>query len=229
MNAKPRLLIQLATAVMFMVTSVAAVAADDFPGSEPDRRILKTQQKVDELFEKGDYERAYFIYREELAPLGDKYAQYMIGYMNIVGKGVARNYIAGSAWYRLAAERGDASFSQARDEVWEQFDEELRNQSDIKYAELRLYYSDAMIIAAYVEKDLELISRHSQSSTLSNDLVDTQDQFDADPARVVEEARQRIQSRLDFLSDTIESGKPMAAAEIARIQDVEKRAQAAIR
>jgi hypothetical protein len=229
MNAQPRLMIQLAITAMFLATSVAAVAGDDFPGGEPDRRVLEAQQKVDELFEKGDYERAYFIYREELAPLGDKYAQYMIGYMNIVGKGVARNYIAGSAWYRLAAERGDASFSQARDEVWEQFDEELRNQSDIKYAELRLYYSDAMIIAAYVEKDLELISRHSQSSTLSNDLVDTQDQFDADPARVVEEARQRIQSRLDFLSDTIESGKPMAAAEIARIQDVEKRAQAAIR
>jgi TPR repeat protein len=229
MNAKPQLMIHFAITAMFLATSAAAVAGDDFPGGEPDRRVLEAQQKVDDLFEKGDYERAYFIYREELAPLGDKYAQYMLGYMNIVGKGVARDYIAGSAWYRLAAERGDASFSQARDEVWEQFDEELRNQSDIKYAELRLYYSDAMIIAAYVEKDLELISRRSQSSTLSNDLVDSQDQFDADPARVVEEARLRIQSRLDFLSDTIESGKPMAAAEIARIQDVEKRALAAIR
>jgi hypothetical protein len=229
MKVKPPLKIQLAIAAMFLATAVVAFAGDDFPGPKPDHRVLAAQQKVDELFEKGDYERAYFIYREELAPLGDKYAQYMLGYMNIVGKGVTRDYIAGSAWYRLAAERGDASFSQARDEVWEQFNEELRSQSDIKYAELHLYYSDAMIIAAYVEKDLELINRHSQSSTLSDDLVDSKNQFDADRARIVEEARLRIQSRLVFLSDTIESGEPMAVAESTRIQDVEKRAQAAIR
>ena len=229
MNAKPRLLIQLAIAVMFMVTSVAAMAADDFPGSKPDRRILKTQQKVDELFDKGDYERAYFIYREELVPLGDKYAQYMVGYMNIVGKGATRDYIAGSAWYRLAAERGHEKFSQARDEVWERFDDEQRIQSDKKYAEIRLVYSDAMIIANYIEKDLELISRRLQRSTLSNDLVNSQNQFDADRAQLVEEAQQRIQDRLTYLNDTIASGRPMAAAEIARIRDVEKRAQSVIK
>jgi TPR repeat protein len=229
MNARPRLILQLAIAAMFMVTSVAAVAADDFPGSKPDRRILKTQRKVDELFEKGDYDRAYFIYREELVPLGDKYAQYMVGYMNIVGKGVPRDYIAGSAWYRLAAERGDEKFSQARDEVWELFSDEQRIQSDKKYAEMRMDYSDAMIIANYVEKDLELISRRLQRSTLSNDLVNSQNQFDADRAQLVEEAQRRIQSRLTFLSDTIASGRPMATAEIERIREVEKRAQSAIK
>jgi hypothetical protein len=58
MNAKPRRIIQLVVATMFMVASLAVPAADNFPGSKPDRRILKTQEKVDELFEKGDYERA---------------------------------------------------------------------------------------------------------------------------------------------------------------------------
>lgn len=221
MNAQPRLLFQLAIAAMFMATSVAAVAGTDFPGGEPDRRVLEAQQKVDELFEKGDYERAYFIYRQELAPLGDKYAQYMVGYMNMVGKGVARDYIVGSAWYRLAAERGDESFSRARDEVWEQFNDELRGQSDEKYAELRLNYSDAMIIAAFVEKDLDEIGRRAQLSTLSNDLVDTQNYVDA-------ELRLRIQSRMEFLSNAMASGSPMAAAEVARIRDVQKRAQAAL-
>ena len=177
MNAQPKLIIQLAIAAMFLVTSVGSVVADDFPGSKPDRRILKTQEKVDELFEKGDYERAYFIYREELVPLGDKYAQYMVGYMNMVGKGVPRDYIAGSAWYRLAAERGDESFSRARDEVWELFKDEQRIQSDKKYAEIRMDYSDAMIIANYIEKDLELIGRRLQRTTLSNDLVNSQKQL----------------------------------------------------
>ncbi len=229
MNAQPKLIIQLAVAAMLMVASVGPVAADDFPGSKPDRRILKTQEKVDELFEKGDYERAYFIYREELVPLGDKYAQYMVGYMNMVGKGVPRDYIAGSAWYRLAAERGDENFSRARDEVWELFKDEQRIQSDKKYAEIRMDYSDAMIIVSYIEKDLELIGRRLQRSTLSNDLVSSQSQMDADRAQVAEEAQRRIPSRLTFLSDSIASGRPMAAAEIARIRDVEKRAQAAIK
>jgi len=232
MNAKPRLLFQLAIAAMLLATSVAAVAGDDFPGGKPDRRVLEAQQKVDELFEKGDYERAYFIYRQELVPLGDKYAQYMVGYMNIVGKGVPRDTIVGAAWYRLAAERGDESFSQARDEVWDQLNEQLRRQSDQKYTELRLDYSDAMIIAGFIEKDLDLISRRPQRSTpssdLGNDLVDSQNQFAADRAQLVEEARQRIRVRLDFLGNMMASGRSMAAEEIARIRDVEKRAQAAI-
>jgi hypothetical protein len=229
MNAKPRLIIQLAIATMFMVASVVAPAADNFPGSKPDRRILKTQEKVDKLFEKGDYERAYFIYRQELAPLGDKYAQYMVGYMNIVGKGVPRDYIAGSAWYRLAAERGDESFSRARDEVWERFSEQQRIESDKKYAEIRLEYSDAMIIAGYIEKDLELISRRLQLPRSSNGLVDGQNLSDANRAQLVEDTERRIRGRLTYLSDTIASGQPMATAEIERIRDVEKRAQRVIK
>jgi hypothetical protein len=228
MNAKPRPIFQLAITAMLMVTSVVAVAADDFPGGMPDLRILEAQAKADELFEKGDYQRAYFIFREELVPIGDKYAQYMVGYMNIVGKGVPRDYIAGSAWYRLAAERGEPSFSRVQDEVMNQFSDELQIQSDEKYAELRLDYSDAIIIADYIEADLDFISRHSQNATLSNDLVDTQNSIVADRAQLVEKARQRMRSRLQFLSDEIASGRPISAAEIARIRDVEKRAQAAI-
>ena len=206
-----------------------AVPAEKFPGSKPDHRILKTQEKVDELFEKGDYERAYFIYRQELVPLGDKYAQYMVGYMNIVGKGVPRDYIAGSAWYRLAAERGDASFSRARDEVWERFNDEQRIQSDKKYAEIRLEFSDAMIIANYIEQDLELISRRLQRPRSSSGLVDGQNLSEANRAQLVKDAEQRIRARLAYLSDTIASGQPMATAEIERIRDVEKRAQIVIK
>jgi hypothetical protein len=228
MNAQPRPIFQLAIAAMLMVTSVVAVAAEDFPGGLPDLRILEAQAKADELFEKGDYQRAYFIFHKELVPIGDKYAQYMVGYMNIVGKGVPRDYIAGSAWYRLAAERGEPSFTRVRDEVMGQFSDELQIQSDEKYAELRLDYSDAMIIAAYIEADLDLISRHLQNATLSNDLVDTQNSPAADRAQLVEEAQQRMQSRLQFLSDEIASGRPIAAAEIARIREVEERVQAAI-
>ncbi len=163
-----------------------------------------------------------------MVPLGDKYAQYMVGYMNIVGKGAPRDYIAGSAWYRLAAERGEPNFSQVRDEVLDQFNDEQRSQSDNKYAALRTKYSDAMIIADFVEVDLDLIQRLLQPSTLSNDLVDVQNSFSGDRSQLAAEAQKRVQLRLKFLNDTIASGKPMADTEIARIRDVEKRAQAAI-
>ena len=52
-----------------------AFSGERFPGYEPDRKALDTQQKVDQLFDRGAFERAIVIYRDELAPLGDKYAQ----------------------------------------------------------------------------------------------------------------------------------------------------------
>lgn len=216
---------QFLVTMMFLTASVVASAGDDFPGSKPDRRILKTQQKVDSLFEKGDYGRAYFIYREELAPLGDKYAQYMVGYMNITGKGVEKDYIAGSAWYRLAAERGDASFSKARDEVLALFTDEQRQQSDKKYADLRLEFSDAMIVAKLAEDDLEIVEKPVPSSTLALS-VDATSINNAERARAASLVASRLQTRLEFLRADIESGKSMAAAEISRIEALEQRAAA---
>jgi hypothetical protein len=59
-----------------------------FPGESADQRTLKTQEQVDELYASGDYKRALFIYEKELAPRGDKYAQYMVGFMHLNGQGV---------------------------------------------------------------------------------------------------------------------------------------------
>jgi hypothetical protein len=226
MSLRLRHLLQLLLTTMFMVASVVAAAADDFPGSKPDRRILKTQEKVDSLFERGDYERAYFIYRQELAPLGDKYAQYMVGYMHMTGKGVERDYIAGSAWYRLAAERGDKNFAKARDEVWQLFTDEQRSESDQKYAELRLQYSDAMIVTKLVEHDLEALDTRMPPSSSLTLAADAAAANTAERARMAERAKRRIEDRLEYLRGAIASGEPLAAEEISRIQALEKRAEA---
>lgn len=225
MRVWPRRLMQLLITMMLISASVVTSAGDDFPGSKPDRRILKTQEKVDSLFERGEYERAYFIYREELAPLGDKYAQYMVGYMNITGKGVDKNYIAGSAWYRLAAERGDAHFSRARDEVWALFNDEQRQQSDKKYGDLRLEYSDVMIVAELAEKDLELLEKQVPNSQLALS-VDVTSINNAERARTASLAASRLNTRIEFLRESINSEKLMAAAEISRIEELEARAEA---
>ena len=85
MIARRIVTLKLVLLVALSATSLHAIASDDFPGRAPDRRTLKTQEIVDVLFEKGEYERALFIYHKELAPLGDKYAQYMVGYMHLAG------------------------------------------------------------------------------------------------------------------------------------------------
>lgn len=226
MSVRFRHQLQLLITAMFMVASVVAIADDDFPGSKPDRRILKTQEKVDSLFEKGDYERAYFIYLNELAPLGDKYAQYMVGYMQLTGKGVERDYIAGSAWYRLAAERGNQKFSSARDEVLELFSEEQRLHSDKLYAELRLQYSDAMIVTQLVERDLEALHDVVPTSSTLTLTADAAALSTAERARNAEKAKRRIEDRIEFLRDAMNSGESMSAEEVRRIRELEQRAEA---
>ena len=228
MKAQPRHMYQLLIATMFMVASVGYALADDFPGSKPDRRIIKTQQKVDSLFEKGDYDRAYFIYRQELAPLGDKYAQYMVGYMTIVGKGTEQDFIAGSAWYRLAAERGDKHFSKARDEILGYFDAEQQILSDQAYAELRLLYSDVIIIANLIEADLEIISDRASGNSLGYSPTDSVINNTAELARQAEMAEERIATRLGYLTAEMNSEVIMSAEEKAHLEQVAQRARAVV-
>jgi len=109
-------------------------------------RPLSLQVKVDRLFERGEYERAYLIYRNELAPLGDKYAQYMVGYMHLTGMGAERDPALASAWYRLAAERGTPEFIALRDQVMQELPAEQLVQSDALYRQLRHDYSDLAVL-----------------------------------------------------------------------------------
>jgi len=177
---------------------MAAVADENFPGHEPDRRILKTQEKVDSLFEKGDYERAMFIYRHELTPLGDKYAQYMIGFMYLTGKGVPQDAVQASAWYRLAAERGQDVFVSARDELLMTFDQNSRPYSDSAYRELRRELSDVALLSGMISADLEILRRSTQTRAermgSSEELIDRR-------TRDYEPVVERLQKRLDYLID----------------------------
>jgi hypothetical protein len=181
-----------------IIGSMAAVADENFPGHEPDRRILKTQEKVDSLFEKGDYERAMFIYRHELTPLGDKYAQYMIGFMYLTGKGVPQDAVQASAWYRLAAERGQDVFVSARDELLMTFDQNSRPYSDSAYRELRRELSDVALLSGMISADLEILRRSTQTRAdrmgSSEELIDRR-------TRDYEPVVERLQKRLDYLID----------------------------
>jgi TPR repeat protein len=215
---------QLLATATIMLAAAVTYGADDFPGGKPDRRIIKMQEKVDTLFEKGDYERAYFIYREELVPLGDKYAQYMVGYMTLVGKGVPGDLIAGSAWYRLAAERGDSAFVQSSNEVLRLLNEEQRKLSDQRYLELRREYSDVMIVANLIEKDLDALDSRVDVSSITRDLVGAQYYNKEALAKENAEAVARVEDRLSFLAKAFEKPVLLATEEIQRIDRIENRA-----
>lgn len=116
---------------------------------------MATQDKVDALFDAGDFERAFFIYRNELAPIGDKYAQYMVGYMYLTGMGTEEDPIAASAWYRLAAERGTLEFVAVRDQLLRNMNDDEVGRSDAEYVLLRKNYCDLAVLLASVKRNLE--------------------------------------------------------------------------
>jgi hypothetical protein len=176
--------------------AMTAMAGESFPGQEPSRRVMKLQEKVDSLFEDKDYGRAMLIYREELAPLGDKYAQYMIGYMYLTGKGVAQDLIAASAWYRLSAERDQELFVSAREELLSMLDDEHRAQSDSAYLALRRELGDIALLSALITKDLEILRRFTMSRPAV--MRSFEETFDKRRPVYVPVA-QRLNQRLDYL------------------------------
>ena len=119
-------------------------------------RTMRTQAKAESLYQRGDYKRAHFIYSSDLARQGDKYAQYMTGYMYLMGLGVEADPVKASAWYRIAAERRAPEFVTVRDQVLRTLNDEQRTRSDELYVELRKEYSDLLIIMELLVEDLEI-------------------------------------------------------------------------
>ncbi len=142
---------------LFALTTVSAVAfgqrSSDLSADLPDSRTMAIQGKVDAIFDAGDFDRAFFIYRNELAPLGDKYAQYMVGFMYMTGLGVSEDAAVASAWYRLAAERGTPEFGAVRDRLLRKLDDEQIQQSNELFAELRRKYSDLAVLLSSIKRD----------------------------------------------------------------------------
>lgn len=133
---------------------LATAALADEPsmsGTVIDARTLGIQEKVEQLFAAEKYQRAHFIYLHELAPIGDKYAQYMLGFMYEHGVGVDEDAIEASAWYRVAAERGKQEFVEVRDGALDWLSDEEREASDARFQELRLRYADVAVMYRLVD------------------------------------------------------------------------------
>lgn len=200
--------------VALLATSVEAQQSAGLSTGVADSRTLKVQRKVDDLFERGEYERAYFIYRNELVPLGDKYAQYMVGFMNLTGKGVAENPIAASAWYRLAAERDTPEFVAVRDFLLVGMTPEERRQSDEHFLKIRREYSDLVVLLASIKRGVRDMAPTTgsriagQSSPMT--VIETRS---PNQMRSNTDFRRRIRSKLE--------GQLVMLAEIGDFPDME--------
>ncbi len=150
-------LLVLSTLLIFGAAS-AATTEQPFPGAPPSKSLLKAQQKGDQLYKDGEYERALVIYRDDLAPSGDKFAQYMVGYMHLAGQAVNQDPIAATAWYRLAAERGEESFVYARDTLLGAMNAAQRSACDEIYEGLRKKMGDMNILMGLIKEDLDILA-----------------------------------------------------------------------
>ena len=146
----------------------SVAAAQSFPDIPINSKTLRVQNQAEEVYERADYERAFFIYRNELVPIGDKYGQYMVGFMYLTGKSVAEDRVAASAWYRLAAERGTKEFIQSRDQVMASLDAAQRADSDRIFVELRQEYGDLVLLAKAIREDYEKLREQRTGSRLSD-------------------------------------------------------------
>ena len=136
-------------------------------GVDLDAKTLSVQAKAEELFSRGDFSRAHVIYLNDLAPIGDKYAQYMLGFMSLTGRGVEPDAVLASAWFRLAAERGKPpEFVKIRDELLLQLDAGDRSRSDTVFVQLWREYSDSAIRLREVREAFEEISGITTGSRL---------------------------------------------------------------
>ena len=143
-----------------------ALGAGDAPAF--DTSIVRLQNKAERLYRDGHWERAYFIYVNELAAAGDKHAQYMAGYMNLHGHGVEQDVVKASAWFRLAAERGVPEYVGVRDKVVAALNEDDLARSDAEYLGLRRQFSDLALVVRYLGdewRERQTASRYQAQET----------------------------------------------------------------
>ena len=161
--------------LLLLVLCARTGLAADVPGPPATPEVKAAQASADAALEAGEYEKAYRMYMENLAPNGDKYAQHMIGVMNLHGLGVPTNIPLGAAWLELAAERGDASLEAGRDNVKAQLTEEEQQQMQSLLDEIRGQYGDCAMVArllAQDEQDLTVL-KGSRVKAMGSQLVTT--------------------------------------------------------
>ncbi|MEO0574408.1 MAG: hypothetical protein AAF004_03015 [Pseudomonadota bacterium] len=134
-----------------------------FPGEAPSAGFIRSQEKAETLYAKGKYKDAFWYYSKELAPRGDKYAQYMVGYMLDNGQGVTRDPVKAAAWYQLAAERGHGDLvrvSLAKQEAMPDSQRLIAQQAALN---LKTEYGDRALVERLIRRDVRRLREQTGS------------------------------------------------------------------
>lgn len=195
--------------LLLLLSANATAQWSEFPSGNLDARTNRIQAKAESLYQSGGWERAHFIYVNELAPIGDKYAQYMAGYMCQWGHGVEKDLVMASAWYRIAAERDSPEFVEVRDQMLESLSPEDRGRSDIRYIELRQKYSDLVVVWNLLSEEYSELRDGGTGSRLSGrggsvTIVDPRSGTGMSKDALVNRILEQMQVRLDFLTDELQ-------------------------
>ena len=205
---KIRLALLTGLLAAFFCASVQAQPYKSFPGQTADQRTLKTQERVDELYAAGNYKRALFIYEKELAPRGDKYAQYMVGYMHLEAYGVPQDTVRALAWYRLAAERGNEVLERARDELAGTLTRDEIVGSSRIFLGLLQEIGDTRLIMKLIERDMNTLKvrtgTHIPGSGLSGSMQIVRPSGLHENPDFYRNVRLRLEARLNYLETRIE-------------------------
>lgn len=153
----------LAVAVSVLALALAANAQDTsqtmFPGWAPTDAMVRIQEKADEAFEAGKYRKALWLYGKELAPVGDKYGQYMVAYMHEKGLSVPRDAVEAGAWYLLAAERGHEPIVAAAEAHQRSLSADQLTAARERAASLKEEWGDKALVRRAIRRDYELLER----------------------------------------------------------------------
>ena len=206
---------------MLLLFAAAAGLPAEARASKNESPALRLHLKADDLYQNGHFKRAYFIYVNELAAIGDKYSQYMAGYMCQHGQGMRSDRVMASAWFRLAAERGAPEFVQVRDQLLGAMGESELQQSDDAYVELRLEYGDLALALGHLRderRQLESGKTGTRLNTASSSPITVVDPRTGAPMtrdEFVRRIERRMQVRLDFITENM-SIEPVDAEMDAR-------------
>jgi hypothetical protein len=179
-----------------------------FPGESADQRTLEIQKRVDELYAAGDFKRALFIYENELAPRGDKYAQYMVGYMHLNGQSVSQDKTRALAWYRLAAERGNEVLVQARDELAASLTQAEISASNKIFLGILQEIGDTALIMGLIRRDMNTLKSrtgtHIPGADAGGRVMIVRPSGRIDDPNFYRNIRLRLEARLSYLETKVE-------------------------
>jgi hypothetical protein len=197
-----------------------------FPGVVVDQRTKSIQERVEAIYSAGDYERALLIYEKELAPIGDKYAQYMVGYMHLHAEGVEQDNAEALAWFRLAAERGTTLLEQVRDEMMERATPAEIARSDEIFLDLWKKMGDRVLLLALIQRDMDRLREQTGTripgASRSNPTMIIRPTGEPAGPAYYDDIRARLRARIEYLDARVEIDDAVIAEEIERVRESER-------